>query len=61
MFVTDVGAQMYWWKQYNVDGNDTMLMTVLAIFVTNIDYLIKSSSSIIIQKMSPISKFCHDV
>ena len=36
-----------------------MLVTVLADFVANILYLLALASGISIQKMSPISKFCH--
>ena len=34
-------------------------MTVLAVFVTNIRYLLTIAMGTNIQNMSPISKFCH--
>ena len=42
-----------------VRDNFEMLVTVFAIFVTNILYLSTLSSGTNIQKMSPISKFYH--
>ena len=42
-----------------VSDNYTMLVTVLAILVTNIHYLFTLASGINIQKMSLTSKFCH--
>ena len=43
----------------SVGGNFEKLVTVLAVFVTNILYLLTLASGTNIQKMSPISKFCH--
>ena len=42
-----------------VGDNFEMLVTVLVDFVTNILYLFALASGTNIQKMSPISKFCH--
>ena len=42
-----------------VGDNIKMLVTVLAILVTNIHYLFILASGTDIQKMSPRSKFCH--
>ena len=56
------GLQRCWWRMLKtkcVGDNCEMLVTVLAIFVTKILYLPTLSSGINIQKMSPISKFCH--
>ena len=42
-----------------VADNFVMLVTVLAVFVTNILYHSTLASGTNVQKMSPISKFCH--
>ena len=42
-----------------VEDDFEMLVTVLAIFVTSILYLLTLVSGTNIQKRSPISKFCH--
>ena len=42
-----------------VGDNFEMLVTVLAHFVTNILFLLLLASGTNIEKMSPISKFCH--
>ena len=42
-----------------IDDNHKMLVTVLAILITNIHYLFTLASGINIPKMSPTSKFCH--
>ena len=42
-----------------VGENYKMLVTVLAVLVTNIYYLFTLASGTNIQKMSPTSKFCH--
>ena len=51
-----------WWRMLKtkyVGDNFEMLVTVVADFVTNILYLLALASGTNIQKMSPISKFCH--
>ena len=42
-----------------VGDNYNMLVTDLAIFVTNIHYLFTLATGTNIQKMLPTSKFCH--
>ena len=51
-----------WWRMLEtkcVGDNFEMLVTVLAVFVTIILYLLTLTSGTNNQKMSPISKFCH--
>ena len=56
MLITNVEDEM-WWQV--VTNNYKMLVTVLAILVTNIHYLSTLASDI--QKMFPTSKFGHQL
>ena len=57
MLITNVEDEMCWWQF--VTNNYKMLVTVLAILVTNIHYLSTLASGI--QKMFPTSKFRHQL
>ena len=51
-----------WWRMLEtkcVGDNFEILVTALAVFVTNILYHSTLASGTNVQKMSPISKFCH--
>ena len=54
MLVTDVGEKCF-------GDNFKMLVTVLTILAINIHYLFTLSSGTNIQKISPISKFSHQI
>ena len=58
----EIRLRRCWWRMLEtncIGDNFEMLVTVLTVLVTNILNRLKLASGTIIQKMSPISKFCR--